>query len=239
MDILAGIRIIDLALYISKHKTLVISDLHIGFEEALNKEGFLIPRFHFKDLVLRLENILKQVNPETIVIAGDLKHEFGKISETEWKNTLKIIDFLSRHCSQIVLVRGNHDRILEPILEKRKSSKIMIADQLVIGDIVIAHGNKLVKETKGIKTIIIGHEHPAVGISEMARTETFKCFLKGKFEGKNLVVMPSMNLVTEGTDVSKEKLMSPYLKKRIGNFECYVVADKVYYFGKLKDIPEE
>ena len=86
-------------------------------------------------------------------------------------------------------------------------------------------------------TIIIGHEHPAISISKNSRSETFKCFLIGKYKNKNLIVMPSFNILIEGSNILKEKLLSPFLKKsNLDDFEIYVVADKIYNFGKLKNV---
>ena len=44
------------------------------------------------------------------------------------------------------------------------------------------------------------------------------------------------NLVQEGTDILKEKLLSPLLRQNLNNFEVFVVADNVYRFGKVKEI---
>ncbi len=233
MEIAKGIEIIDWALYLVKYKTLIISDSHIGFEEALNKQGILIPRFQFNEIIKQLEKIFDKVRPEIIIINGDIKHEFGTISEQEWRHTLKLIDFLSQKCKKLVLIKGNHDTILGPIADKRK---IEVVQELKIGSILITHGDKTAADLKGIKIIIIGHEHPAITIRERARAELFKCFLKGTYKSKTLIVQPSFNLVTEGTDVMKDSLLSPFLQQNIKNFECWVVADKVYYFGKLKEI---
>jgi len=233
MNIKKDIRIIDLALYLSKYRTLVITDPHIGFEEALNRQGVLLPRFQFKDILERLEKILSKVKPLTIIINGDIKHEFRTISEQEWRYTLRLIEFLAKHCKRLILIKGNHDKTLGPIAEKRN---IVTADNILLGNILITHGHKLIKDLKSIKTIIIGHEHPAVAIQEGARKETFKCFLKGRYKRKLLIVQPSFNLVTEGTDITREKLLSPYLKQDLSNFECYVVADKVYKPFKLKKL---
>jgi len=231
MEINKNIKIIDLALYLTKYKTLVIADSHIGYEESLNKQGVFIPRFQFRDLILRLEKILSNVKLDTIIINGDIKHEFGRISEQEWRNTLKLIDFLSKQCKRLILIKGNHDKNLGPIAEKRN---IDIVDNFVMGDILITHGHKEIKELKGIKTIIIGHEHPAVSFKERPG-ENFKCYLKGSYKRRTLIVQPSFNLVTEGSDITREKLLSPFLKD-ISNFECYIVGDKIYNFGKLKNL---
>ncbi|MBL7055302.1 metallophosphoesterase [Candidatus Woesearchaeota archaeon] len=236
MKILKNIELFDLSLFVDN--TLVLTDFHIGYEEALNKRGVLVPRFQFKEIILRLEKIfdrLKSKKIEKIVVLGDLKHEFGIISEQEWRHTLKLIDFFGRHCSEIILLKGNHDKILGPIAEKRK---VKVLEHYRLGKILCIHGDKLPikKELEGISTIVMGHEHPAVSIKDNKRAETFKCFLVGKWERKNLVVVPSFNLVTEGTDVLKSRVLSPLLKQDLSNFQAIVVSDKLYDFGKLKSL---
>jgi len=89
---------------------------------------------------------------------------------------------------------------------------------------------------KEVKRIIIGHEHAAVTLKEGPRVEKFKCFLKGKWKGKELIVMPSMNPVTEGTDVLQAELLSPYLNQKLDNFEVFIVADEIMPFGKLGNL---
>ncbi len=225
-----NIEIIDLALLINK-EVLIITDTQIGYEESLNKQGVLIPRFQFKDLHDRLKKILDICRPKKIIINGDIKHEFGTISETEWRHTLKLIDFLAEN-AELILVRGNHDTILGPIAKKRN---IKIVDHYIIADIYLCHGHKIPKDFEQCKTIIIGHEHPAVALKDRGRVEKYKCFLKGKYQDKTLIVQPSFNLVTEGTDVLSEKLLSPFLSD-IRDFEVYVVSDKILYFGKIKNL---
>jgi len=236
MEIVKNIDMIDLCLYLKKEKILILADTHIGYEEALNKQGVLIPRFQFKEIIERLEKVLKKTAKlHKIIINGDIKHEFGTISEQEWRHTLRLLDFLSRHCDEIILIKGNHDTILGPIAKKRN---IKILDTYKINDILIIHGHKIIDkgELKGIKTVIIGHEHPAVSVHEGARQELFKCFLKGKWEKYTLIVQPSFNLVTEGTDVAKEELLSPFLQQDLSEFHVYIVADKLYDFGRLKKL---
>ena len=234
MEILAGTEIIGPALLLKKEKILIISDLHIGYEEMLNKQGILIPRHQLKDITDKLEKIFSKAKPEKIIINGDMKHEFGTISEQEWRDTLKVVDYLGRK-GELILIKGNHDTILGPISKKRN---IKLAEKYRTGDTLIAHGDELIdeKEMKGVKTIIIGHEHPAVTLKEDRHEERYKCFLKGKWKGKNLIVMPSMNPVTEGTDVINEKRLSPYLQGNLDNFEVFIIADKTYDFGKLKNL---
>lgn len=259
MNILPHVEIVNLALFLDS--TLVIADVHMGYEEALNKQGILVPRLQFEDIVKRTErifNILKNRKIEKIIINGDLKHEFGTISEQEWRNTLKFLDLLAKHCKEIVLIKGNHDTILGPIAKKRnvkvlenyivepleknhnneKTSILRKTKKQSKNKILIVHGNKIPDKEllKEASTIIIGHEHPAVSLKEGPRVEQFKCFLKGKYKGKNLIVQPSFNTIIEGIDILKDEILSPFLQQNLDNFEVYIVEDKVYEFGKLKGL---
>ncbi len=249
------IHIIDLALFIRSAKkdratkddvnSLVIADSHMGYEECLHKQGILIQKFQFAEIMKRLQKIFSEIKKnygieilDRIIINGDLKHEFGTISEQEWRETLRILDFLSKHAKKIVIVKGNHDTIIGPIAEKRN---IEFVDEYKIGKILITHGHKIPSEQilKDSEIIIIGHEHPAVSIREGIRTEIFKCFLVGKWRSKTLIVMPSLCLVTEGTDILKEELLSPFLNKGINlnNFKTFVASEKgIYDFGNLSSI---
>lgn len=235
MEISKGLEIMDLCLYFKKEKALVLADVHMGYEEALNKQGILVPRFQYAETVKHLEGILSGFKVNKIIINGDLKHEFGTISETEWRHTLRLLDLLSEHCRKIILIKGNHDTILGPIAEKRG---LDVKKNYVIGRTMIFHGNKIPTGEKfdSMKRIVIGHEHPAVSLYKNGRLEKFKCFLKGKWKKKELIVMPSFNLVTEGTDVLNEELLSPFLKQDISKFQVFIVSEGVYGFGSVEDI---
>ncbi len=87
MKILPEIEIKEKALWLAKRKILIIADLHLGYEEALNKEGILVPRQMFKVLKKEIKKLLK-LKPKTIIINGDLKNEFGQISKQEWVESL-------------------------------------------------------------------------------------------------------------------------------------------------------
>jgi len=159
-------EMIDLALYTDN--ILIIADTHIGYEEALNKQGILIPRFQFKEIIKRLEHIfavLKNKRIDKIIINGDVKHEFGTISEQEWRHTLQLLDFLSKHCKEIILIKGNHDTILGPIAKKRK---VKVIDNYIIEinkkrslkklSIIKKSGSSVLfkkKDTKNYKILVI------------------------------------------------------------------------------------
>ena len=191
-----------------------------------------MPRFQFNEIIKRLNKIFRKVKPRTIVVNGDLKHEFGTISEQEWRNVLKLIDYLSEKCDELILVKGNHDINLGPIARKRK---IEIKEYYQAGNAAILHGHKIIPGLKS-KILIIGHEHPAISLRKGQRAETYKCYLAGKYKKSILIVQPSINLINEGTDIMKEKLLSPFLKQNLCEFSVFVVEDRIYDFGKLKNL---
>ncbi|MEK6974231.1 MAG: hypothetical protein AABW41_03285 [Nanoarchaeota archaeon] len=82
MEIYKDIDIVDLGLYIKKCKCLIISDLQIGLEENLTKNGFLVPKRQLNLIKNRLEKIFKIVKPDTVIVNGDLKHEFWGDKQT-------------------------------------------------------------------------------------------------------------------------------------------------------------
>jgi putative SbcD/Mre11-related phosphoesterase len=240
MQLTNAIEAIDLALYTSK--TLILSDFHIGFEESLNRQGVFVPRMHYKGIIDRLEHIfavLKQAKKSvrTIVITGDLKHDFGRIGKQEWRDVMRLVDYLLRKSPRLVLIKGNHDVQLGPIADKHG---IELVPDYRVEDILVIHGDVVPKTLTGIKTIVMGHEHPAITLRAKGRSERYKCFLKGAYKRRTLIVQPSFNLLTEGTDILQEQFLSPLLKGRlfgIGSFEAFLVDERnhdVLPFGPIK-----
>ncbi len=232
MEILKGIEIKNKALWLKKERILVIGDLHLGYEQSLNEQGILIPRKNFDEIFIEIKNLLK-LKPKKIIILGDLKHEFGNILKQEGEDVIKLVKKLSK-CSDLLVIRGNHDGVLFPLLKKENVS---LLDEYFFKDFCFLHGHKIPEslDFKKSKIIIIGHEHPAIELGDGIKKEKYKCFLLGRFKNKKLVVLPSFFPIL-GVNILKEKPLSPFLKKDLGNFSIFVIYKKPYFFGKLKNI---
>ncbi len=230
-------------------RIIVIADLHIGYEEMLNEQGVLIPRRMFQDIIKDLNNVFDNISRgnkgvrendrkkvEEIVILGDLKHEFGIVNKQEWKETSDILEMLKKRCEKIVIVKGNHDKIIEPIARK---NGVDVRDFYVDGEIAFLHGDKMNIEIidKRIKTIVMGHMHPAVTLKDKyGKSERYKCFLKGIWKGKQIFILPSFFPLVEGTDVfvADNKMGFDF---DLSKFDVYAVGeDRVYEFGKREEI---
>ena len=233
MNIIPGIQIVDLFLYIDEFDTLVIGDAHLGYEDSLNRKGILVPKFQFPEIMERLKVALEELKPTKTIILGDLKHDFGYISKEEWRQSMQFLDLIKKY-SEIILIKGNHDAIAEPIAKKQD---LELFDSYVMGEYYFCHGHVIPtdKEFDDSKLVIMGHEHPAVSIHDGPRSEIYKCFLYGDYKKKKVIVLPSISSMPEGSDVTKQKLQSPFLKD-INNFEVFVVHDKAYNFGTVKKL---
>lgn len=240
-----------------ENKILVLGDLHIGQEEIIIKHG-LAPRVQTHEIITNLSKIFDLLNKKAIkkldkiIILGDLKHEHGKISEEEWRETLYFLDFISKKADKIILIKGNHDNILGPIASKRN---LQIKPYYKYKGILFIHGHKEYKQLfqkgltqtkkpkdKSIKTIILGHIHPAITLTDNYKKEKYKCFLYGKYKGKTIYILPSFNPIITGYDLTRQ---NTYNKKdffiipenKLKNFNVLIYnkqEQKVYDFWKLK-----
>jgi len=226
-------QIIDLALWMPKSKTLAISDLHIGYEEALNRQGIMIPRHQLVDTMDRLRKIFSalKIKPKRIIINGDLKHEFGTVNREEFFGVKEVINLLLKNCKELIILEGNHDKILG----YAKKERVKIKPYLKSGSILFLHGDKIMDIDSD--TIVIGHSHPAIKLSDGIANEKVKCFLKGSYKGKTLIALPAFNQVTEGTDIIEGETLSPYLNEA-KNLEVWAVPsfNDILHFGSIKNI---
>lgn len=224
---------VDLCTYLADIKTIIISDLHLGYEESLGKQGILVPRTQYKKIIKHLDWITKEVTVEQVILNGDIKHEFGTISKQEWREVLRLIEYFEQKNIKITIIKGNHDTILGPIARKKQLKEVKEARHK---NILITHGDYEPEKTAPI--IIMGHEHPAITLRDKAKSEKYKCFIRGNYKKSLLIVQPSMNPLTEGTDVTKEQVLSPLITN-LPEFEVFIVNDKTHEvlpFGKIKKL---
>jgi len=240
-----GLELIDLALFIRPYQTLAIADVHLGYEEILREEGTLIPRGHLDHLLARMKGIIEELNVTSrsplkrLIINGDVCHPFDRLRAGGWRDLKDFLKRLGEVSEKIVLLEGNHDRGLRAALSWLGRGKVEVHSSYKLGEVLFLHGDREPKALpNGIKTLVIGHEHPAVGLKDRVtgRVERYKCFLVGEYRGRRLIVQPSFNPWVEGSDLTRESCLSPLLDEgRLEGFEVYPVSDggKVYRFGPL------
>jgi len=229
----------------AKEKTLVVGDMHFGYEHELSEAGVMILRQMFEGLVLGLEKAMKSAGKiDRVVFLGDIKHGFSGINRQEWSDLIRLFDFLSEKCPEIVLIKGNHDNYLKNVVERWKKEKkrgvsVEVYEHYTLGEYCFLHGDKDFEEIydKKIKCWVVGHAHPAVVLREGAKREKYKCFLAGNFKGKKIVIVPSFAEFVEGSD-PREHAFKLAWDFDLRNFEVKIVESdrKVLEFGLLKDL---
>jgi len=206
-QVFPGARITnDRCLWLETEGTIVLSDLHIGLESALEADGLHIPRFQTEDMREKLIEIMDRYSPSKVVILGDLKHEFSKNVGQELSEVKSVLSLL-KESAEVCLARGNHDNYLINIAFKLG---IDVEDSFIIGGISMMHGH--VKSDA--RPLVIGHEHPSVKVFDEIRAYVrLPCFLH--FEEERILVLPAFSPLAPGTDFTSSygsKVFSPSLE---------------------------
>ncbi len=227
--ILNGIEVFPYGAVINR--TLVVADLHLGYEDALRERGIELPYEQYPWIKREILRYIREKDPETVVLNGDIKHEFGGALSQEWREVLDLIRTLRNEDVRIEVIRGNHDNYLIPILLREG---IEIRDPyLILDNVMYFHGHKeLLTIPEGVDLIVMGHEHPAISLrDDLGGGHKFKVFLKGQYMGVEILVLPAISPLAPGTDLLKvgsTGLLSPLLRRvDLDGFIVYIVDEEV------------
>lgn len=210
------------ALYIDTLDAVVVSDLHLGLESLMAKKGTYMPKVQLDAIKDDLEAIVAEVEPEKLIVCGDIKHEFSKTTYGEREEVQEFIEFLSELVEDILLVKGNHDNYLIYYVEDYDN--VELEEYYVLDDILFVHGHEIFEdlETLDADYVLMGHEHPSLALQDkVGVTEKIHCFLYGEMDdGRGLIVLPAFSRLAEGTPMNRVKnqdpdILSPILKKQI------------------------
>lgn len=213
-------------------ETILLSDLHLGYEACLTDQGISIPRYQKDEILDRLSTILNRFDPESMVIIGDFKHEFGKNRDQEFREVYDVMEFLTER-TNLAVVRGNHDNFLQTI-----TSKIGVPfheEKLRMDDIVLSHGHR---EMVHEDLLIMGHEHPSLKIRDEAGAVLKRpCFLYSREE--RIIILPAVSPIAEGRDmISTDGFISEAIKDvDPTDFRAYMLSnDGIIDFQTLAQV---
>lgn len=225
------------ALYHEELDLAAVSDLHLGLEGSMTRDGNYVPKHQLKELKRDIELVKEETGASRLLVNGDLKNEF----KTRYTESNEIQDFLQHTADlfdEIILIRGNHDTFVDTTLE---SLELRLEDYHLEDGILFVHGDREVEELDAPKheIVIIGHEHPALVLTDdVGVKEKLPCFLYGEQEDRKIVVMPAFSAISSGTsinEVPKSKLLSPVLKQfDVKELEAIAVSREAGLF----DFPE-
>lgn len=175
---------------------LVVADLHLGCEAALEQEGLSLPRVQTRKIEQYVRELIEGVSPSKLIVAGDLKHNFSKNLTQEWQDVSMFVRGLSEKVP-LEVVKGNHDNFLAMILREFDVPLVMETD---IGGVRIAHGHT---GARAEMPTVIGHIHPSIGLRDGVDVGMKdRCFLYR--ERADMLVLPALSLVASGLDVVEQ-----------------------------------
>ncbi len=230
MEVLPGVVATrDYALWFPRERALAISDLHLGYEGAMQEAGVAIPRRQKGVMLERLGRLLDRYEPERVIVDGDFKHEFSRNLEEEWKDVQDILDVLYRRTVP-VLVRGNHDNYLMQILARKG---LDLHRKVELGGFTFLHGH----DDPGVSgPLVLGHEHPAVKLRDgLGAVLSLLAFVVQP----DVILLPAFSPLALGVDVTDEPRMSPVLAHRdLSGARVYGIDDAtgLLEFGRVRDL---
>jgi len=211
------------ALLLEKENAIVVSDVHIGIEAAKNSRGTQIPNCTIAAVIDSVKRPVERMSARWVYILGDIKHRFGPPNETERMLIEKFVREIRKAGAEIIVIRGNHDINISPMLQELH---VKYFNNLILeSGILLTHGHKRfrIPSSKKIefrsKLTIIGHEHPAIRLSDdLGVPHIYKAFLHVPGNGSSIgdvIVLPSVSFLAYGSCVNEmedHEYLSPYLR---------------------------
>lgn len=177
------------SIFWSAQKVLIFSDLHSGKSAHFRKHGMAIPSYlHYSDLE-RLQHLIQHYQPQQIIIVGDLIHAASNKEVIDFKRITSTFNTIDFH-----LVKGNHDRISEQLINDLGITSI--TENLVLNNIQLVHEPNPTIELPTIS----GHIHPGIQIPLLKNTyKKLPCFVVQP----NQIILPAFSKFT-GLDTTKK-----------------------------------
>ncbi len=189
-------------------RTLVIADLHLGWEVTLARQGIHVPS-QVPRLLEKLQKIIQNTTPQQLVLLGDVKHAVAKVELEEWKYVPEFFEGLSEIIPNIQVVPGNHDGNLEPLTPP--SVKIHQSPGLVLwGTVGLFHGHAWPSPfLLGCKYLVMGHLHPVVVFKDpLGFRITKQVWVRARTSGQKLAesLLKHQGVKFEGDPVEKASM---------------------------------
>jgi putative SbcD/Mre11-related phosphoesterase len=217
------------AVYLEGESVLAVADLHLGYAWAQRNRGQLMPLSVPDDTAERITILLEEYRPRTLAVLGDIVHDTVPI--TEFRVALHAFLKAMETQVELRLLAGNHDRwlareITQPLLHDWQAGphRFLHGD----GHSLISAKSLLQETQEAGGRLILGHEHPAIGISDgVAHRARVPCFLASD----HWLVLPAFSSWAAGSNVRCGTYLSPFPQAAPPTKAVAVLA------GKLLPIP--
>jgi putative SbcD/Mre11-related phosphoesterase len=144
-----------------EERYLVVADLHFGIEADLAMHGLHF-RSRSKARLERLLAIVDRVDPDGLILLGDIKHSIPSITRQEFFELPRILEAM-RERVPLHVFPGNHDIGIERYL---KPFEICAKEGEIIDGIGYLHGHMYPSPDLAGHLIILGHHHPQLSLRD-------------------------------------------------------------------------
>ena len=205
-----------------KKKSLIVTDIHIGFENSLaSNEIFIGKNSTINETIQELSEIIDAENPDSVILLGDIKSSIKSISRNEWNEVPMFFEKIREKCD-VILVPGNHDANIQRLVPDNIS--MISSTGMVEENILLTHGHTMPSENfSHVDKIIMGHIHP-VFFQEDSVINGQRVWISIKTEKENIfpnksgeleiIIIPSFNKYFYATHRKKyKKSISPIIDK--------------------------
>ena len=202
----------DKAIFIPRSGALILADVHIGKAATFRSLGVPVPHGTTDANLVRISQLIDQVQPSTIYFLGDLVH--GPVALQP-----RIVEALStwraQHSStRMVLIGGNHDAKaggLPLSLCIETVSEPYLQDDLASAKLYFCHEPRAAANTGTGGPInaffLAGHWHPVYRLAGRADSARLPCF----WQQPQQLILPAFGEFTGGHPVSPTASDTLYL----------------------------
>lgn len=191
LEVVPGLRLTgDGAAWLPADRTLIVADIHVGYELAAQRRGGYLPMVERGAVVGgRLGDIARGLGATRVVVAGDLRHSTRDLDDFERE---ELANFATALGADLVLdvVAGNHDRG-DTVVGRAT------VGALRIGDLDVVHEPP---RSAPVRWTVCGHLHPRITVrDETGASARYPCALVGE----RTVVLPAFSAWAGGTAASR------------------------------------
>ncbi|MDH3502237.1 MAG: metallophosphoesterase [Nitrosopumilus sp.] len=205
-----------------KEKSMVIADMHIGFETILASNKIFIGKN--SSIIETIEEITEAISherPDAVILLGDIKSSIKNISKNEWSEVPLFFEKIKEKC-RVILIPGNHDANIQRLVPEGVS--MISSTGMVEENILLTHGHTMPSENfSHVDKIIMGHVHP-VFFKEDSILNGQRVWVSLKTEKQNvfpnkrgeieITIVPSFNRYFYAAHKKKyKKSISPIIEK--------------------------
>jgi len=203
-------------------KNLIVTDIHIGFENSMISNGIFIGKNStINETIQELSEIIDVEKPNSVILLGDIKSSIKNISKSEWDEVPLFFEKIKQKCD-VILIPGNHDANIQKLVPD--DITMISSTGMVDENVLFTHGHTMPSENfSHVEKIIMGHIHPVFFQEDSVmngqrvwvslKTEKKKIFpsTSGELE---IIIVPSFNRYFYATHRrTYKKSISPIIER--------------------------